>query len=149
MSPIGAMLLASGMSVGAGGRLMDGSGFAVAGIVHEDEYVIPKWQLADPQVAAVAQWLEARRLRGFYDGGGTSAGAVQLPVPAASPTTGDEKLYGVLTQLLLVNQQQAAQLADVKQWQRELNVRLDLRATKDGLDEYDKVAQAGAIRSKG
>ncbi len=148
LSPIGAMLLASGMSVGAGGRLLDGSGFAVAGIVHEDEYVIPKWQLADPQVAAVAQWLEARRLRGFADGGGTSAGVVQLPVPAAAPTTGDEKLYAVLTQLLLVNQQQAAQLADVKQWQRELNVRMDLRATKSGLDEYEKVARAGAIRSK-
>jgi len=148
VSPMGQLMAMSGMSVGAGGRLLDGSGFAVAGIVHEDEYVIPKWQLADPQVAAVAQWLEARRLRGFADGGGTSAGVVQLPVPVASPTTGDEKLYAVMTQLLVVNQQQAEQLADVKQWQRDLNVRLDLRATQGGLDEYKQVQQAGAIRSK-
>jgi hypothetical protein len=148
VSPMGQLMAMSGMSVGSNGRLMDGSGFAVAGIVHEDEYVIPKWQLADPQVAAVAQWLEARRLRGFADGGATSASAVQLPVPAASPTTGDEKLYAVLTQLLVVNQQQAEQLAGVKQWQRDLNVRLDLRATQGGLDEYKQVQQAGAIRSK-
>lgn len=47
-----------------------------------------------------------------------------------------------------MNCEQAAQLADVKQWQRELNVRLDLRATQSGLDEYKQVQQAGAIRSK-
>jgi hypothetical protein len=148
MSPIGAMLLASGMSVGNNGRLMDGSGFAVAGIVHEDEYVIPKWQLADPQVAAVAQWLEARRLRGFADGGGTSAGAVQLPVPAASPVTDGEKSYAVQTQMLAAIQTMTQQLADVKNWQRDLNVRLDLRSTQAGLDEYKQVQAAGAIRSK-
>lgn len=148
VSPMGLLMQASGMSVGANGRLLDGSGFAVAGIVHEDEYVIPKWQLADPQVAAVAQWLEARRLRGFADGGGTSVGTVQLPVPAASPVTDGEKSYAVQTQMLATMQLMAAQLADVKQWQRDLNVRLDLRATQSGLDEYKQVQAAGAIRSK-
>lgn len=148
VSPMGQLMAMSGMSVGSGGRLMDGSGFAVAGIVHEDEYVIPKWQLADPQVAAVAQWLEARRLRGFADGGPTSASAVSLPAPAAAPTPGEDKLYAVMTRLLEVNEQQAAQLADVKQWQRDLNVRLDLRAAQGGLDEFKQVQHAGAIRSK-
>ena len=46
-----------GMGVGSGGKLVDGSGFTVAGVVHEDEYVIPQWQLQDPQVAAVEQQL--------------------------------------------------------------------------------------------
>jgi hypothetical protein len=35
--------MATGMSIGANGKLSDDSGHAVAGIVHEDEYVIPKW----------------------------------------------------------------------------------------------------------
>ncbi len=41
LSPMGQLLQLSGMSVGSDGRLQDGSGFAVAGVVHEDEYVIP------------------------------------------------------------------------------------------------------------
>jgi len=150
VSPWGQLMQASGMSVGSSGKLHDGSGFAVAGVVHEDEYVIPKWQLADPQVAAVAQWLEARRLRGFADGGLTSASSgATLPVAAASPSTDGEKLYAVLTELLDVNRTQAQQLADVKQWQRDLQVRLDLRAAQAGIDEYKQVQHNSAIRSKG
>lgn len=74
VSPLGQMMQISGMAVGANGRLTDNSGFAIAGVVHEDEYVVPKWQLQDPQTAAVVQWLEARRMRGFADGGPTSTG---------------------------------------------------------------------------
>lgn len=48
VSPMGQLLQLSGMRVGADGKLNDGSGFAVAGVVHEDEDVIPKWQRADP-----------------------------------------------------------------------------------------------------
>jgi hypothetical protein len=50
----------------------------------------------------------------------------------------------MLTALQVLTQQ----LANVKQWQRDLTVQLDLRATQSGLDEYKQVAQAGAIRSK-
>jgi len=43
---------------------------------HTNEYVIPEWMRADPQVVQVEHWLEARRQRGsFYEGGPTSAGA--------------------------------------------------------------------------
>jgi hypothetical protein len=38
----------SGMTVAPNGRLVDNTDFAVAGIVHEDEYVVPKWIRADP-----------------------------------------------------------------------------------------------------
>lgn len=149
VSPMGMLMQLSGMSVGGDGKLNDGSGFAVAGVVHEDEYVIPKWQLQDPQVAAVAQWLEARRRRGFADGGHTSASSgATLPVAAASPATDGEKLYAVqaqvLDQLVVLTQQ----LGDVKQWQRELQVRLDLRAAQARTDEYKQVQYNSAIRSK-
>jgi hypothetical protein len=150
ISPWGQLMAMSGMSVSASGKLTDGSGFAVAGVVHEDEYVIPKWQLQDPQVAAVAQWLEARRLRGFADGGPTSSGSsgAALPVAAASPSTDGEKLYAVMAQMLDVNRVMAQQLADVKQWQKNLQVNLDLRAAQAGIDEYKQVQHNSAIRSK-
>jgi hypothetical protein len=149
VSPLGQLMAMSGMSVGAGGKLQDGSGFAVAGVVHEDEYVIPKWQLADPQVAAVAQWLEARRLRGFADGGPTSGSSgAALPVAAASPSTDGEKSYAVQTQMLDAMLLMNSQLADVKQWQRELQVRLDLRAAQARIDEHKQVEYDSKIRSK-
>ena len=146
---MGMLMQMSGMSVGGDGKLNDGSGFAVAGVVHEDEYVIPKWQLQDPQVAAVAQWLEARRRRGFADGGHTSASSgAALPVAAASPATDGEKLYAVQAQVLDALVAMTQQLGDVKQWQRELQVRLDLRAAQARTDEYKQVQYNSAIRSK-
>jgi len=133
------------------GKLTDGSGFAVAGVVHENEYVIPKWQLQDPQVATVAQWLEARRRRwrGFADGGYTSASSgATLPVAAASPATDGEKFYAVMAHVLDANLAMVQQLGDVKQWQRELQVCLDLRAAQVRTDEYKQVQYNSAIRSK-
>jgi hypothetical protein len=148
VSPMGQLMQMSGMSVGANGRLMDGSGFAVAGVVHEDEYVIPKWQLQDPKVAAVAQWLEARRLRGFADGGATSSSAASLPVPVASPSTDGEKAYAVQTQMLTALQLMTQQLGDVKAWQDRFQVHLNLRDAQHATDEYKRVQYNSAIRSK-
>lgn len=149
VSPMGQLLAMSGMRIGTNGKLDDGSGFAVAGVVHEDEYVIPKWQRADPQVAAVEQWLEARRLRGFADGGPTTSSSAALPAPAASPRTDGEKTYAVQAQMLDVLQEVKGQLADVKTWQRNLQVNLNLRDTQSGLSTLKQVKQNSAIRSKG
>ena len=148
-SPMGMLMQASGMNIGANGKLTDGSGFAVAGVVHEDEYVIPKWQRADPQVAAVEQWLEARRLRGFADGGPTTSSGAQLPVAAASPRTDGEMLYAVLAQLLDQAKATNAALVDVAQWPKVLQVVNSLQSTQAGLDELKQVKHASAIRSKG
>ncbi|MGI4832994.1 MAG: hypothetical protein ACRYFK_05975 [Janthinobacterium lividum] len=146
---MGQLLQLSGMSVGANGSLQDGSGFAVAGVVHEDEYVIPKWQRTDPQVAAVEQWLEARRVWGFADGGPTSSGSsgATLPIAAASPATDGEKTYAVLTQMLAALLQLNDRLAGVEQWQRELQVVNNLGATQAGLNLLNQVKQNSAIRS--
>ena len=149
VSPMGQLMQMSGMSVGTNGRLTDGSGFAVAGVVHEDEYVIPKWQLQDPQVAAVAQWLEARRLRGFADGGHTSASSgTVLPVATASPSTDGERTYAVQTQMLDALVAMTQQLGDVKQWQDRLQVHLNIRNAQARTDEYKQVQYNSAIRSK-
>lgn len=149
-SPMGQLLQLSGMSVGSDGRLNDGSGHAVAGVVHEHEYVVPKWQLQDPQTAAVVNWLEARRVRGFADGGPTSSASsgAQLPVAKASPETDGEKTYAVQTQMLDVMREMTQQLADVKSWQSKLQVVNSLQAQQAGLDELKQVKHASAIRSK-
>ena len=144
-SALGAMMEMTGMAVGTNGKLMDSSGFAVAGIVHEDEYVVPKWMRRDPQVAAVEQWLEARRLRGFADGGATSA--VTLPAPNAAPTSDGELTYAVLVQLLDQARLQTQQLADVKQWQSRLDVRLHLGELADGQQELKQVQLKNGIRA--
>ncbi len=41
----------------------------------------------------------------------------------------------------------ASQLADVKTWQRQLQVNLNLRDTDAGLNEHKQVRQDSAIRS--
>jgi hypothetical protein len=147
VSPLGQLMQMSGMSVGPNGRLTDNTGFAIAGVVHEDEYVVPKWQLQDPQVAAVVQWLEARRMRGFADGGPTSAGVATLPVPAASPSSDGDKLYAVLVQMLDVNRSMDARLSGVETWQREFQVVNNLQDTQAGLDVLKQVKQNNGIRS--
>jgi len=72
-----------------------------------------------------------------------------LPVAAASPATDGERTYAVQTQMLAALLTMNQQLADVKQWQKDLQVRLDLRAAQAGIDEYKQMQQGSAIRSKG
>lgn len=143
VSPMGTLMEMSGMSVGPNGKLTDTSGFAVAGIVHEDEYVVPKWMRADPQVAAVEQWLEARRLRGFADGGATGGSGVMLPATSAAPESDGELTYAVLVQLL----EQTANLADVREWQRTLSVQLNLVELDRGQAELKQVRLENGIRA--
>jgi hypothetical protein len=145
VSPMGQLLEMSGMAIGSNGKLMDNSGFAVAGLVHEDEYVVPKWMRQDPQVAAVENWLEARRLRGFADGGAT--GGAQLPAASAAPTSEGELTYAVLVQLLEQSKRQTEQLGDVKSWQARLAVYLDLAELEAGQSERKQVQLENGIRA--
>ncbi|MDB5270885.1 MAG: hypothetical protein JWP58_3925 [Hymenobacter sp.] len=144
VSPLGTLMEMSGMGIGSNGKLMDNSGFAVAGIVHEDEYVVPKWMRQDPQVAAVEQWLEAKRLRGYAEGGGT--GGATLPAASAAPGTDGELTYAVLVQLLEQARRQTEQLADVKDWQSRLTVALHLGELDEGLAERKQVQLENGIR---
>ena len=94
--------------------------------------MIPKWQLADLQVAAVVPWLEARRVRGFVDGAPTTGSGAALPVAVASPTTDGERLCAVMAQLLDETKSMNDHLADVKTWQQ--NLQMNLCNTQVGLD---------------
>lgn len=144
VSPMGTLMEMSGMGIGANGKLMDNSGFAVAGIVHEDEYVVPKWMRQDPQVAAVEQWLEAKRLRGYAEGGAT--GGATLPAASAAPASDGELTYAVQIQMLQALQLMTGQLADVKDWQTRINVQLNLVELDKGQKELKQVQLENGIR---
>jgi hypothetical protein len=146
VSPMGTLMEYAGVRVASNGKLMDDSGFAVAGIVHEDEYVVPKWMRADPQVAAVEQWLEARRLRGYAEGGGTSGAA--LPAASPVPQSDGELTYAVLVQLLEQSRRQTEQLAGVKDWQARFGVHLNLAELEGAQSERKQVQLENGIRSK-
>lgn len=139
------MMQMQGLRVGGNGKLIDDSGFAVAGIVHENEYVIPQWLRADPQVAAVENWLEARRLRGYADGGATSstaAPASAAPLPGLAP----DGLAAVLGEVAAALHQLNGRLATVEEWQSKLEVVQDYRLTERLRTEYKQVALDSAIR---
>ncbi|WP_210519885.1 hypothetical protein [Hymenobacter terricola] len=147
VSPMGQLMEMSGMRVGSNGKLIDDSGFAVAGIVHQDEYVVPAWMRKDPEVAAVENWLEARRLRGFADGGATSGPVSTLPVPNPVPETDGDLAYAVQTQMLAALRELTQQLADVHTWQRELTVQQNLQEVEKGLNTLKQVKHDSAIRA--
>jgi hypothetical protein len=74
----------------------DDSGFEVAGVVHEGEYVVPKWLRKDPEVARMERYIEYKRTSGqgsFADGG-------QAQPPAsprsAEPSADNLRLLAVL-----------------------------------------------------
>lgn len=69
---------ASGGYTGDGLGIMDGSGFKVAGVVHENEWVASKAMVESPKTGPVIMALErARRLGSFDAGGFTSFDANQ------------------------------------------------------------------------
>ena len=144
-SPMATMLEYSGLRVASNGKLTDSSGFAVAGIVHEDEYVIPKWLRQDPQVAAFEQWVEAKRVRGYYEGGATGGSSPAAPPLPALGTDGAGSTE-VLFQMLGVLRSLDGRLAGVESWQREFQVVLDVQGHQRTVDEARQVQYESAIR---
>ncbi|MDJ1472823.1 hypothetical protein [Xanthocytophaga flava] len=73
---------AEGGYTGKGFGKADNTGFRPVGVVHEDEWVGPKWMVESPRYANVFKYLEAERTRknGFADGGYTSSSS-KAPLP--------------------------------------------------------------------
>lgn len=62
---------AKGGFTGSGGQ-RDETGHKVAGVVHNDEWVAPKWMVESPKFSGVINKLESARQKGYADGGFTS-----------------------------------------------------------------------------
>lgn len=137
---------ATGMRVGTSGKLVDDKGLEVAGIVHKNEYVIPEWMREDPQVLQVEDWLEARRQRGFFDGGPTTD-SERRETRASAPT---EQAAGTDTQLLMLQAITALnqRLLGVEEWATQLEVVNDVLGMSRQLDKLKTVKSKSEIKPK-
>ena len=83
----------------------DETGYEVAGVVDGKEYVTPEWLLADPQVARVTEWIEAKRTgkaQNTYATGGEvahSSEQVEQSDKSNSFYQSDRELRSTLSQL--------------------------------------------------
>jgi tape measure domain-containing protein len=66
---IASQKFARGGFTGPGMNMIDDTGFRVAGVVHEGEYVIPKSLVENPQFAPTLSSLELARVGGYAQGG--------------------------------------------------------------------------------
>ena len=101
----------------------DETGHEVAGVVHGKEYVIPAMLLADPQVARVTEWIEAKRTgkaQNTYATGGNVSAA-----PESSYTSDKSDKEG----------DQLASMSELKHTLAQLTATLD-RLEKNGVDAY-------------
>ena len=101
----------------------DETGQEVAGVVHGKEYVIPAMLLADPQVARVTEWIEAKRTgkaqNTYATGGNVSA-------------VSDE--YSTLVKSESLSKSETS-MSELKHTLTQLTTTLD-RLEKNGLDAY-------------
>ena len=101
----------------------DETGHEIAGVVHGKEYVIPAMLLADPQVARVTEWIEAKRTgkaqNTYATGGNVSAVSETSYTSDKSDKVGD----------------QLASMSELKHTLTQLTATLD-RLEKNGLDAY-------------
>ena len=68
---IASQKFAKGGFTGSGGQ-RDETGHKVAGVVHNDEWVAPKWMVESPKFGGMINQLENARTKGFANGGFTS-----------------------------------------------------------------------------
>lgn len=73
-------VFAAGGFTGSGKGAPDHTGFKVAGVVHEKEYVAPAWMVKHPVYGAAFQELEHIRVRGFASGGYTTLPRITAPL---------------------------------------------------------------------
>lgn len=69
---IASQQFAEGGFTGEGFDFKDDTGHNVAGVVHNDEWVAPKWQVESPKYRPIIEYLESARVGGFADGGFTT-----------------------------------------------------------------------------
>lgn len=77
VASINGVQFAQGGYTGPGYGRPDSSGFKPAGIVHENEYVAPKWIVNSSAGSYHVNALESMRLRGYADGGLVTSSATQ------------------------------------------------------------------------
>lgn len=82
----------------------DHTGHDVAGVVHADEYVVPKFVMnsSDPAVPVVLQYLEHKRKEklGYFNQGGSTSGSIPSFSESTESSTSSNPINDYLVQLL-------------------------------------------------
>jgi hypothetical protein len=128
----------SALQIDGSGKMIDSSGHAVAGVVHENEWVAPKWMVESPRHANVIGWLESERTRRFADGGMTS--------PASGSAGNMPDTQAMQQQLSMLQQDFRDYAARVDAWARQLQVHNDVRETRDALATLNRIDEQSSIR---
>nr|DAP38261.1 MAG TPA: tail tape measure protein [Caudoviricetes sp.] len=102
----------------------DETGHEVAGVVHGKEYVIPAMLLADPQVARVTEWIEAKRTGKAQNTYATGGNVSEAPESSYTPDKPENQ-----------NTTFSNQNAELKTALAQLTATLD-RLEKNGVDAY-------------
>lgn len=140
VSKIQAAKFAGGGYTGAGYGSRDETGFRPAGIVHEGEYVAPKWMVQSSETAPVIRWLENRRLRGYATGGlvtvnTTPSALPSLPSAAAPVLANMDQFIASVARFEQV----------VAQFPKEVKSRVVLTELEDASVELNSVRSDAAI----
>jgi TP901 family phage tail tape measure protein len=108
ISTAGTPTYADGGDTGPG-TYTDHTGEKVAGIVHANEYVIPRWMRSIPAVANTVKILESIRTNKRYEAGGNVSSTLPTSMPGSNATDStspvtiklsyEEKLVKLLTEL--------------------------------------------------
>lgn len=131
---------ASGGYTGTGFGTPDSSGYRQAGVVHEGEYVAPKWQVESAETGPVIRWLNARRLRGYADGGFVTVNTTPAQIPA-SPVRVDAALANIDMFISAVQQFNMT----VQQFPREVRSRVVYTELEDTGAELNTVRDDAAL----
>jgi hypothetical protein len=124
---------------GGGEGQPDASGYKVAGVVHEGEWVAPKWMLQQPKYANIIGYLDAER-RGY------AAGGYALPPSAAGGgSQASDMTAAMLQQLIGVVQQQNERM---NQWQERLGVDYYAGSAESAMQQRKQLrGQASLVKS--
>lgn len=115
LSQIDGQTFAQGGYTGFGGR-RDQTGYSVRGIVHEGEWVSPKWMTEHPTYAPTIAMLENTRRRGFADGGYANT------TPMGNSLAITPSVQGVKIDMDSVKMELMGLRDDLNSWNRDLRV---------------------------
>ncbi len=88
---------------------IDTQGRGVTGVVHQNEWVAPEWQVNHPDYGPLINYLEQGRQRGFVEGGFTSANTTpslqaSSALGASTPIGSNQVLNGIKNEIVASNQ---------------------------------------------
>ena len=109
------------------GSFIDSTGHKVAGVVHNDEWVAPKWMVESPKFAPMIDSLERIRQQGFANGGYTSPKDTGMTLTRNNSNI--EFRAMVKEMQMLADRPIFASIKDINQTQERVNRRMNVTST--------------------